>query len=143
MTHPGPSILATRLSSIMMNRVQSNSVLLLMCLLTGIIAYLALIAAAWLALEQSTNAIFASLILAALMMVLTLIIWAIKRFRDKRERARQTLAQHQLLSTLTHSTIDRALAKNQLMAPAIALIGWSLFTKEKDAEAELKRRLSR
>lgn len=130
--HKGPSILATRLSSIMMNRVQDNSVLLFVCLTTGAVAYLALVAAAWLALEQATNAIYASLIVAAGMMVLTMIIWAMKSYRDKRAQAQQTLTQHQLLTTLTHSTVDRALEKNSLLAPAIALIGWSLLSKEQE-----------
>lgn len=115
-----------------MNRVQDNSILLLVCIATGAIAYLAFIAAAWLALEQATNAIYASLIVASGMLVLTLIIWLIKSFRDKRAQERQTLTQHQLLTTLTHTTVDRALEKNTLLAPAIALIGWSLLSKEQD-----------
>ncbi len=128
----GSNFLATRLADILMDRVQTNTVLLLVCLFTGTIAYLAFVAAAWFALEQAMNAIYASLIVAGLMMVLTLIIWIIKRFRDKRQRAQQTLTQQQLLTTLTHSTVDRALEKNKFMAPAIALIGWSLLSKQQD-----------
>ena len=106
--------------------------MLFVCLTTGAVAYLALVAAAWLAFEQATNAIYASLIVAAGMMVLTMIIWAMKSYRDKRAQAQQTLTQHQLLTTLTHSTVDRALEKNSLLAPAIALIGWSLLSKEQE-----------
>jgi adenylylsulfate kinase-like enzyme len=134
----GPSILATRLSSIMMNRVQTNSVLLLVCLTTGAVAYLAFIAAAWFALEQATNAVYASLIVAAGMLVLTFIVWIIKRFRDKRAQARQTITQNQLLATLTHTTVDRALEKNALLAPAVALIGWSLLSKDQDDKTDVK-----
>ncbi|MCF4099187.1 hypothetical protein [Maritalea mediterranea] len=123
-------ILATRLSNVMMNRVQTNSVLLLICLTTGAVAYLAFIAAAWFALEQATNAVYASLIVAAGMLVLTIIVWLIKSVRDRQARQKQALAQRQLLTTLTQATVDRALEKNALLAPAVALIGWSLLGDE-------------
>ncbi|TDQ67089.1 hypothetical protein ATL17_1096 [Maritalea mobilis] len=139
MSNNAISILTTHLTSIMMNRVQTNSIMVLVCAATGIVAYIALIAAAWFALERALDPIYASLIVAASMLVLTALVWLFKSARDRRARERQTAAQTQLLATLAHETVDRALEKNKLLAPAVALIGWSLLSNEQDKKADLKQ----
>ncbi|GLQ15940.1 hypothetical protein GCM10007879_01890 [Maritalea porphyrae] len=118
-----------RLVGTITSRVQTNSLLLVIALISGTTAYLALLFAAWYGIVEQTNAVIASLSIAAIASLTTILVVLFRYLRDQRRKVEQQQLQTQAINSLIFTAISAATKSKATLAPLIAIAGLALTQK--------------
>jgi uncharacterized membrane protein YiaA len=127
-----------KLIETMSARVRTNSVITVVALATGTTAYIGGLMAAWFALVERSDAIVASVVLAAASALITLALVAYRAYRDRQRHKQQAVLQSQLVSSLLSVALTKTSQSNAVVAPVAALIGWAM-AKQNQPQQNVRR----
>jgi uncharacterized membrane protein YiaA len=127
-----------KLIETMSARVRTNSVITVVALATGTTAYIGGLMAAWFALVERSDAIVASVVLAAASALITLALVAYRAYRDRQRHKQQAVLQSQLVSSLLSVALAKTSQSNAVVAPVAALIGWAM-AKQNQPQQNVRR----